>query len=508
MLERIVFHVQALCLPPLVSGFHHMRAVFIRLFAVFLCLMLPALALISAAPRDADARELEYQNKPWKGDFDGMQTRQMVRVLVPYSRTLFYHDRGNERGVTATMVREFEKHLNRKYGGKGKIPITVAIIPTTREKLLDDLRKGLGDIAAGNITIMQDRARDVDFSYPVGKPFDEVLLSSPNAPAVKTRDDLAGKTVHVRPVTSYFKHLEEWNRDFKKRGLKPMALARLPGDIADEDVLEMVNAGLIDFAISDSWVAEVWRNPLPKMHIHKDITLATGMQVGWAVRKKSPLLLGEVNDFIKNKVNKQGLAIIAVRQAKLRATPLKNNRGGSEAKRFGETIEIFKKYGNKYGFDHLMLSAQGYQESRLDQSARSPVGAVGIMQVMPATGRDMNVGDIHKAEPNIHAGTKYMDFILANFFKDADLDSKNRTLFAFASYNAGPSRIKKLRAEAAAKGYDPDIWFDNVERIVALRVGQEPVTYVRNIYKYYVAYKLAQETAETQRQSAQALFNR
>jgi len=494
-----------------VSAARSNPVVSMRLFiaARFLVLaLLCAVTVVAAASAPAAARTLAVENTAWRGDFDGMQTRQMIRVLVPYSRTLFYHDRGNERGVTATLVREFEKHLNRKYGGKGKIPITVAIIPTTRDRLLKDLRAGLGDIAAGNITITPQRLRDLDFSVPVGKSFDEVLISSPAAPAVAARDDLAGQTVHVRPVTSYFAHLQDWNRDFKKRGLKPMKLAKLPDDLADEDILEMINAGLIDFAITDSWIAEVWRQALPKMRIHADITMARDMQAGWAVRKKSPLLMAEVNDFVQNQINKKGLTQIAVRRAKLNATPLKSHRGDAEAKRFGETIDIFKKYGSTYGFDHLMLSAQGYQESRLDQSARSPVGAIGVMQVMPATGKDMAVGDIRQLEPNIHAGTKYMDFILAHFFKDAKLDAKNRTLFAFASYNAGPSRIKKLRAEAAAKGYDPNIWFDNVERIVALRVGQEPVVYVRNIYKYYVAYKLAQETAETQRHSASSLFNR
>lgn len=472
--------------------------------ALLLGFFLSAAALHTAS----HAKTLTFENKVWKGDFDGMQTRGMIRVLVPYSRTLFYHDKGNERGVTATLVREFEKHLAKKYGGKGKIPVTIAIIPTTRDKLLKDLRAGLGDIAAGDITITASRTAEVDFSIPVGKPFDEVILSGPSSPAVKTLHDMAGKTVYARPVTSYFAHLKDLNRDFAKRKLPQMKIVRLPDDLADEDVLEMVNAGLIDFAVADSWIAEVWRDALPHMKIHGHINPAKGLQAGWAFRKKSPLLAAEINDFIQNKVNKHGLSVSAARQAKLRAAPLKNSRTDAEMKRFGDSIEIFKKYGSQYGFDHLMLSAQGYQESRLDQSARSPVGAIGIMQVMPATGRDMKVGDITQAEPNIHAGTKYMDYILANFFKDAKLDAKNRTLFAFASYNAGPSRISRLRAEAAESGYDPDIWFDNVERIVAKRVGQEPVIYVRNIYKYYVAYKLAQDTRDAQLASVRSIFNK
>ena len=121
------------------------------------------------------------------------------------------------------------------------------------------------------------------------------------------------------------------------------------------------------------------------------------------------------------------------------------------------------------------------------------MGAIGIMQVMPATGRELGVGDIDQLEPNIHAGAKYMRTIMDEYFSDASFDELNRNLFAFAAYNAGPNRIARLRKTAAAKGYDPDVWFGNVERVVAEKVGQEPVRYVSNIFKYYVAYKLASQ---------------
>jgi len=140
-----------------------------------------------------------------------------------------------------------------------------------------------------------------------------------------------------------------------------------------------------------------------------------------------------------------------------------------------------------------MLAAQGYQESRLDQSTKSPSGAIGVMQVMPTTGASLNVGDIRQVDANIHAGTKYMRTMLDTYFSDAQLDDLNRNLFAFAAYNAGPTRIAQLRKEAAKRGLNPNVWFDNVERIAAEKIGRETVTYVSNIYKYYVAYTLALE---------------
>jgi membrane-bound lytic murein transglycosylase MltF len=142
--------------------------------------------------------------------------------------------------------------------------------------------------------------------------------------------------------------------------------------------------------------------------------------------------------------------------------------------------------------DWMLMAAQGYQESRLDQRARSAAGAVGVMQVLPATGRQLGIGDVTKLDPNIHAGVKYMRFMINQYFKDEPMTDLDKGLFAFASYNAGPARIRQLRSETAKRGLDPNVWFDNVERLAAERIGRETVTYVSNIYKYYIAYTLVQ----------------
>ena len=139
------------------------------------------------------------------------------------------------------------------------------------------------------------------------------------------------------------------------------------------------------------------------------------------------------------------------------------------------------------------MVAQGYQESLLDQNARSDVGAIGVMQLMPATGNEMNTGDITQLEPNIHAGIKYIRLLRDQFFGNQPMDARNKILFSFAAYNAGPARVQKLRKEAEKRGLNPNVWFNNVEIIAAQRIGEETVTYVANIYKYYIAYKLLEE---------------
>jgi len=151
------------------------------------------------------------------------------------------------------------------------------------------------------------------------------------------------------------------------------------------------------------------------------------------------------------------------------------------------------------------MIAQGFQESQLQQNRKSPVGAIGVMQVMPATGKSLKVGDIHQLEPNIHAGVKYIRFMIDQYFADEPMTELNRTLFAFAAYNAGPSRVQRLRAEAARRGLDPNVWLNNVEVVAAEKIGAETVTYVSNIYKYYVAYTLTLQQIEARRKAAEQL---
>jgi len=127
------------------------------------------------------------------------------------------------------------------------------------------------------------------------------------------------------------------------------------------------------------------------------------------------------------------------------------------------------------------------------------------MQIIPATGAELKVGDITLTEPNIHAGAKYMDQLMTRYFPDAKFDEANRSLFGFASYNAGPGRIAQMRKEAEKRGLDPDKWFNNVELVTAEKVGIETTTYVRNIYKYYAAYRLSLDVLDEQKKAREKL---
>ena len=457
------------------------------------------------SPSAAKARQLNVAEKPWTGDFDRMAERRMIRVLVPYSRTLYFNDRGRERGLTAELVRDFEQYLNRKLK-TGKRPITVYLIPTTRDKLLPKLVDGLGDIAAGNLTVTDERLREVDFVVQTDrKPVAEVVVSGAKGPAIASVDDLAGQTVDVRQTSSYYESLVALNTRLRSEGKRETNIRLVPDALEDEDMMEMANAGLIDVLIVDEWKAKLWAQILPKLKINEKVFVREGGRIGWAIHKDRPKLAQIIRDFDAEYARKQGVYEYRLKRAMQQVKQLKDPSQSADWKRFEQTVGLFRRYGARYGFDPLMLAAQGYQESQLNQNARSQVGAIGVMQIMPATGAELKVGDIHITEPNIHAGAKYMDILMTKYFADANFSEGNRPLFAFAAYNAGPGNIARMRTEAAKRGLDPDKWFNNVEIVVADRIGIETTTYVRNIYKYYVTYKLTLEAQETRRKAIEEL---
>lgn len=453
-----------------------MRAV----LAAFACCALPAAAQPVA---------LDTALKPWSGDFDGMLERRVVRVLVPYSRTLFFNDKGAQRGLLADALKDFEVFLNQKYKLRAR-RITVVALPTTRERLIPALLEGRGDIAAGNLTITAERGRSVDFTRPLSAGVSEIVVTGPASPPLASLEDLGGREVHVRRSSSYFGNLQ----NLKTRN--PIRLVFVPDALEDEDLMDMLAAGLLKLIVVDDWKAGLWAGMNPKLKPRPDLAVARGGATGWAFRPGSPKLAAELDHFVRTH---PAIAAKRFKEYPRYLARLRNATADADWKRFEQTLALFRKYGAQYRFDYLMLAAQGYQESRLDQNARSHAGAVGLMQVMPDTGKAMKVGDIAKPEANVHAGVKYMRTLYDRYFDDEGMDEQNRTLFAMAAYNAGPGRIRALRAEAQKKGLDPHQWFNHVELVAARRVGHETVSYVRNIYKYYIAYKLQLETLEARK---------
>ncbi|MGD8469876.1 MAG: lytic transglycosylase F [Desulfobacteraceae bacterium] len=461
-----------------------------------------------AAPRVAPAgattsasERATLLNESWTGDFDGMVKRRRIRVMVVYSKTYYFLDQGRQRGLSYDLLKEFENYINKKLK-TGTLKIQIIFIPVRRDEIISGLVKGYGDIAVANLTITPQRQKQVEFSDPWMTGVKELLVTGPAAPSVASVDDLAGKEVHVRKSSSYYESLLQLNATFKKAGRQPIRLVIEDEVFQDEDLLEMVNAGLIPLIIVDSHKALFWEQIFDRIKVHPDIAVRTGGDIAWAFRKNSPQLKTVVNEFVKGHKKGTLLGNMLFKRYLRDNQYVKNSVSEQEMKKFRAMVQYFRTYADRYDFDYLMIGAQAYQESGLDHSKRSPAGAIGVMQILPSTAADPNVGipDIEKLENNIHAGTKYLRFIVDRYFNEPSIDKVNRMLFAFAAYNAGPARINGLRKKTAKKGLDPNVWFHNVEMAAAQEIGRETVQYVSNIYKYYIAYHVltAQRKAKEQ----------
>jgi membrane-bound lytic murein transglycosylase MltF len=428
---------------------------------------------------------------PWTGDLDGMQKRRTIRVLTGYSKTLYFIDKGTERGTAADQGRLLETELNKTLAD-GHLKVNVVFVPVSRDELLPALLAGRGDIVMANLTVTAERRKTVDFTDPWIIDVDEIVVTGPNGPAIASQYDLSGQEVFVRESSSYYESLLNLNRELALRGRKPVVIVPAPEELEDEDLLEMVGAGLVKVTIVDNHKAWFWKQVIPALKLYPGVTVRQDGDIAWAIRKDSPQLKAALNRFLA--ANGTGsLNGQAIFRRYLRNTQyVKSATAEADMKRFREVVSYFRKYGSQYNLDWMMMTAQGYQESRLNQAAKSHVGAIGVMQVMPETGKQLAVGDITRIEANIHAGVKYIRFMIDRYYEDEPIDDLNKVLFAFAAYNCGPGRVRQLRRETAARGLDANVWFNNVERVAAEKIGRETVTYVGNIYKYYVSYLLVQ----------------
>ena len=437
----------------------------------------------------------------FKGDFDQMVERRLVRIGITPNRTFYFVDKGVQRGIAYDYSLLMEDRINAKVGS-GNIKVHVLLVPMPRAKLIPSLLDGKIDIAAGSLTITPERQAQVDFTDPTRTNVNEIVVTGPNSKPMTSLDDLSGQTIYVRTGSSYEGSIKALNEKLVAAGKPPVTVEEAPENLQDDDMLEMVNAGLIPMAVVHDYLARFWQKVFPKLVLHENIPVRAATSLGMAVRKDNPKLRQALNTFM----GKYGLGTAfgdrVERKYLINTNYVKSAASDEERKKFLAIVDLLRKYSDKYSLDFLMMAAQGYQESRLDQAARSHVGAIGVMQVMPPTGKEMNVGDIEQLEPNIHAGVKYMRTVMDANFKDAtNMTPLNRGLMTFASYNAGPGRVRGLRREAAKRGLDPDVWFGNVEQIASERIGRETVTYVANIYKYYVAYRLIMDDRD-RRQAA------
>src|SRR5271157_1894331 len=439
------------------------------------------------------------------GDLDEMAKRRNIRALVLLNPIGFFYDKGQPRGVMYEALEEFQKFANQKLK-TGKLDVKVTFIPMRVDQVEAALTEGVGDIIASGIVVTPDREKRVAFSTPVQTDVTQIIVTGSKFGQVSALADLGGKEVYVNPLTTYYENLQKANEELKKAGKPSIVIKAADRNLMDDDLVQMVNAGLIPATVTTKQRAALWSQVLDHIQSHPDLVIASGGQLAWVMRKNNPQFKQLVDEFVSSHAVGTSFGSTLLRRYLQNTKWVKNSTSAEDMKKFQANLELFQEYAGQYNFDYLMIAAQGYQESLLDQSKKNPSGAVGIMQVIPknAAASPIGIPNVTTPDGNIHAGVKMLRNIEDTYFNDPKIDPANKTLFVFASYNAGPNRIAKLRNKAADMGLDPNVWFGNVELVASKDIGQETVTYVANIYKYYVAYKLAVEQRDL-RQKATGL---
>lgn len=424
-------------------------------------------------------------------DLDGMLRRRNIRALVLLSPISFFYDNGQPMGITYEALRDFEQFVKSKQK-KGALPVAVTFIPVRPDQLEAALMQGAGDIIAYGVVVTPERQERAAFTVPIATGVSQVVVSGPNFGPISSAEDLAGKEVYVNPLAVSYQDLKQLSAKLQAQGKAPIRIKAADEQLTEDDLVQMVNAGLIPATITSDARGKLWSQVLPHLVVHTNAVIASGEQLAWVVRKDNPQFKQLLDEFIAPRALGTSFGNTLLRRYLQSTKWITNSTSAEEMRKFDALSSLFKKYAGQYDFDYLMIMAQGYQESRLDQAKRSR-NAVGIMQVNPqlAAADPIDVRDVATTGNNIEAGVKMLRHIEDRYFNDPHIDPADKTLMVFASYNAGPNRIARLRQKAGEEGLDPDKWFNNVEITVAQDVGQLTVNYVGNIYKYYIAYKLA-----------------
>ncbi len=439
----------------------------------------------------------ERINQPFIGDLDKIRERRILRVLVSYNRTNFFHTLRGDRGLEHDLMKEFEKYLNRG-PRKERYRTHIVFLAHPFDQLVPDLKAGYGDIVAAGLTVTPERESYVDFTRPYITDISEILISNKNNPAPKTLQELSGKQIVVVGNSSYIIHIQRLNQELGRLGLPAIEIVTADPLLEAEDILEMVNAGIFDYTVVDDHIAEIYQNVFPNIRLQKDFAFHYGGNIAWAINQNLPELKQTLNDFI-TKYARPGKFLGNSLYKKYFKNPYWVKQPLS-LNALDETPCLqyyFEKYAVFFDFDWYLIASQAFQESGFKQDLRSRANAIGIMQIKPSTARSkiVNVPNINNLENNILAGVKYLAFIRDYYFSKPEYSKEDRINFTLAAYNAGPGRIRKLQRMTKAKGLNPYKWHYNVEVLARQEIGQETVNYVTKIQKTKIALKLAKELA-------------
>ncbi|MDH5564560.1 MAG: transporter substrate-binding domain-containing protein, partial [Nitrospirota bacterium] len=465
-----------------------------HLLVMICCILLYLIPFSRAFGNEPLALTHELQ-EPFLGDLPAMKARHVIRALVTYSQTNFFIVKGQPYGFEYDLLQAYAKWLNRDIK-KGQLRTRLVFIPVPFNRLLPDLVNGKGDIAASGLTITSERLKNVRFTTPYVPNVEEIIVTRKNLQGLNALEDLQGKSLFMAKGTSYGSHLQTLNQQFQQKSMKLIHIKTPGAHLTTEDLLELTNSGVIDHMVADKHLAELWSSPLPHIQLRPDLPIHKGGKIAWATRPHNPQLRKSLNAFLKTHKKGTLLGNILFKRYYQNVEWITNPLSGTEKRKLATYASLFKKYGKAYQFDWKLLAAQAYQESRLDQTKKSPRGALGLMQILPSTAYNppVKIKNIHQPENNVHAGVKYLAHLRDRYFSHKQYPPREQINFALAAYNAGPTKLKSLQQHAKKMGLNPYVWFSNMEQIALRHIGREPVRYVANIHKYYLAYRQSEKT--------------
>lgn len=435
-----------------------------------------------------------HSQETHRDDLRGILKRKHIRVLTTFNQTNFFIANTGFYGFEYSLLKDYERYINKPIGRRD-LRVTMEFVPVRRNELIPSLLQGRGDIAAAGLTITPERERKVTFTRPYLTGINELVVSYKGVRGLSSLRDLAGKRIYVRRSSSYYESLKRLNRSLRENGLRPVKIFNADESLETEDILEMVNSGAIKLTVADHHIASIWASVLKNIQVNEKLALRKRGQIAWAIRKNNPELKKSVNSFLKTHRKGSLLGNIYFNRYFKKNRWMKNPLSAKAARRDMLLKRLFKKYAKRYSFDWKLIMAVAFQESKLNHKLRSPAGAVGIMQIKPATARDKSVGinNVNNLENNIHAGVKYLAHLRNHYFSDSDIKERDRVRLSLAAYNAGPTKIQRIRSKTKRMGLNPDRWFRNVELVALRHIGQEPVRYVSNINKYYILFNMADD---------------
>jgi len=431
-------------------------------------------------------QQLRAEQQLHTDDLAAIKQRGVLRVISRNNAATYYLWQGELLGFEYELIKQFAKQHD--------LRIEV-VIPPDREQLMDWLRQGKGDIIAASLSVTEQRRqeRGISFTRHYNK-VSEVLVGQKNEAPITDLQQLAGRSIAVRKSSAYWQTLQPLLETVP--GLK---IITVDEELETEQIIAKVADGEYDLTVADEHLLAIeltWRDDLQALY-----TLTQQQPHGWAIRSNNPELLNSLNTYLKKEY--RGLNFNVTynkyfknnKRIRQHATQRSDQQSG-----LSPYDALAQQYAIQYGFDWRLIISQMYQESQFDPMAKSWVGALGLMQVMPRTGKELELTNLTDPEEGIHAGTKYLAWLMQRF--EPELDVAERTWFALAAYNAGIGHVRDARTLARRKGWNPNEWFGNVEKAMLLLAnkqyykkarhgyvrGQEPVHYVQKIRERYLAY--------------------